>query len=257
MTITQCMRDSIVGDEWIKEASALNPVTPLGDGVFLSGLVRLGYVSLFKPSKYKGGGGGPAPAAAQSQQPGDGKYQATLMFTPFSNVQLIEAEAVKLGAAAFPSCYSGGRLFGVPIPLRDQGERANKAGFTAGLKFLTASSSSKPIVYDRPPSQTLVTEAESWKAYSGMWAVVHFRLYVPKGWQRVACGLNAVTLFADDTKLGEGGGPNEEALRQQMSGIRAATPIAVPNMAAPPVAPYAAPQQAPLSDADYLKQMGF
>ena len=41
---TQCMRDSAVGDKWIQEASALNPVQSLGDGVFLSGLVRLGWV---------------------------------------------------------------------------------------------------------------------------------------------------------------------------------------------------------------------
>ena len=246
------MRDSAVGDKWIQEASALNPVQSLGDGVFLSGLVRLGWVSIFKPSKYQGGGGAAAP-----QQPGEGKYSALLMFSPFSNVKLIEDEATRIGAAAFPESFSGGRLFGVPIPLRDQGERANKPGFTAGLKFLSASSGSKPLVYDRPPNGALLGEHESFKAYSGMWAVAHFRLYVPKGWKRVAAGLNAVTLYGDDTKLGEGGGPNEAAIREQMSGIRTTqTPIAVPNMAAPQTQMGYASQPA-LSDEQYLREMGF
>ena len=236
---TTCMRNSSIGDAWIAEACQLNPVTNLGNGTFLTGPVRLSFPVLFTPKAYTGPDG-------KTQAP---KYSVSILFPPSANIAEMEACAVELAAAKWPESYAGGKLYGVPIPLRDQGERGNKEGYTPGLKFFNASAESKPLVYDRPPAQTLVTLPS--KVYAGMWAICNVRFYAAKGAKRVAAGLNAVTLYADDTSLG-GSGPDEAAIRQQMSGIRAAGPIAVPNMGAAPQAH----AQPPMSEDEYLRAMG-
>jgi hypothetical protein len=243
---TLCMKDSTVGDTWIREACALNPVQHLGDGVFLSGPVRLEFNALFKPYKGKAD---PGKEARES-------FSIAILFPPFANTQIIEAEATRLGAAAHPDCYVGGKLYGVPIPLRDQGEKANKPAYTPGLKFMGAASASKPLVYDRPPNhETLVSEAEAWKVYSGMWVIANFRLYVPKQYKRVAAGLNGVTLFGDDTKLSSGAsGPNEAAVRGSFSGIRAAGPVTVPTQQMTPQTTALVPA---MSAEDFLRSQGF
>ena len=243
------MKDSIVGDAWVKEACALNPIHSQGDGVFIA-LARLEFNALFKPFKNK-----PKTPADQPKE----SYKAALLFPPFINTQLIDDETTRLGAAAFPASYVGGKLYQVGMPLRDQGELANKAGYTPGLKFLNASSKSKPLVYDRPPAMALLTEADAHKVYSGMWVIANFRLYVAQEHKRVAAALNGVTLYYDDAKLASGGGagPNPDTVRSSFAGVRMTGPIAVPNIGQQNATPAQAYNtQPPMSEDEYLRAMG-
>lgn len=207
------MKNSAVSAEWIKEAVTLNPIQHMGGGNFRTCPVRLSFPELFVAKPYK------------QQEP---KFSVSILFPPFADLTELHAEMIKIGAAAFPESYSGGTLFGVPIPLRDQAERGNKAGYTPGLKFLNASASAerRPTVFDKPPAMTLVINPA--KVYPGIWGIVSINLYASKSVKRVAAGLNAVTLYQDDTPLG-GSAPDESQLRTHMAGIRMGTPLSVPS----------------------------
>ncbi|MFN3612694.1 hypothetical protein, partial [Tepidimonas sp.] len=77
---TTIMRNSKVGDAWIRQCVAMNPIQPVIDpqtgqpnGNILTGPVRLAFVNLFTPSR------GMANAQDQNKEP---KYGTMILFPP-------------------------------------------------------------------------------------------------------------------------------------------------------------------------------
>jgi len=221
---TQSMRESDIGDAWIQEACALMPVQSLGGNAFLGGPCRISYPALFECSKYQG--------------KDTGKYDAVFLFPAFANLQPLYDHIFRLVAEKWPECIQGNQIFGVKLPIRDQGEKVLETAYTPGLKFIKARTKNKPLLYDKPPLSGPITERS--KIYSGAWVAPNFDLYIPKnGTERgVLVGLTAIQLLADDKPIGGGNGPNPEAVRAQMASVvRATTPISTPAMG------YGAPAQ--------------
>jgi hypothetical protein len=233
---TTCMKDSIVGDAWIQQAVALNPIKHMGASTFLTCPVRLSFPELFTPKAYTN------PKTGITQKP---KYAVSVIFPAFCDLTEMQAEIVRLGAAKWPESYKGGQLFSVKRPLRDQGERGNKEGYTPGLMFLNSSAERRPIVLDMPPAMLPVTVPD--KVYPGVWALVSLGFYCSNSGEKViAAGLNGVTLYGDDKRFG-GAGPSEAQIKDHFAGVRMGTPVTVPGMGGQAAAP--------LSDADLLRQM--
>src|SRR5271165_1029356 len=110
---TTCMKDSAVGDDWIREACRMNPVQALGNDVFRSGPVRLTYHALKEARAYKQG----------TPQAGKPKFRVEVLLPPHADVVQLERAAIEVGARAFPAKFSGGQLYGVPLPFEDQGKK--------------------------------------------------------------------------------------------------------------------------------------
>lgn len=198
MATTTLMRDSIVGDEWIRQTVSAVPIQPCYDdkgqptGDYLTGPVRLAFASLFT-----------LPAAnAMNQNP---KFGSMLLFPPPSivNFQPLYDEYYKVAAAKFADRYQNGQYYGIRSPFRDQGEKMKYGGFTPGSTFLTCTSKFKPPVVDARYNP-IVDES---KVYPGVWAIcaVNGYSYHDQRNHGIAFGLQSVMIIGDDNALG--GGP--------------------------------------------------
>ena len=194
----------------------------MGGNTFLGGPTRLSYPNVFKTGFYKG--------------KDTGKYDATFLFPAYADLTPIVNHIFQLVSDKWPECVQGGQIFGVKLPLRDQGEKVRETAYTPGLKFIKGRSKNRPLIYDKPPLSAPVTEQG--KVYSGVWCVPNLDIYIPKNSDErmVLVSLNAIQLLADDKPLG-GSGPDPEKIRQQMAGVRVPTPIAAPQMGAPALLP--------------------
>lgn len=196
---TTVMRDSIVGDEWIKRTAEQVPVQRVVDtatgqntGDILTGPVRLSFETLFTLPQ----------ATEKNQNP---KYGAALLFTPFADFSIFYEEYYNVCAREFADHYDAatGQYYGLHSPFRDQAEKVKFGGYTPGLVFMTCTSKFKPPVVD--VRQNPIVDQS--KVYAGVWALCAVSPYVFKDPRKkgVGFGLQSVMIIGDDTPLG--GGP--------------------------------------------------
>jgi len=213
---TTCVRDSVVGDQWIQQTAALIPVqriinkdTGLFEGDIMTGPVRL---SFFDDSLMQL----PKPMTnAKGEPQGEPKFGSHLLFTPYADFTIFYEEYYKTCAAEFPEFYDAGsgQYLGLVSPFKDQAERAAKyAGYTPGLTFLNSTSLYKPQVVDVRQNPII----DKSKVYPGIWANCVVRPY-PSGKgnalfkKGVQFGLQSVMIIGDDSKFGATG-PDAKAL---------------------------------------------
>lgn len=243
MPDTTVMKNSKVGDEWIKQACAANPVQRIYDaagqdtGMLLTGPVRLSWCdSIFT-------------AKPQMQNNPDSKlkHSTGILFTPYTDMQLFWDEYYRIAAADFPEFWNPdmNQYVGIDSPFSDQGLKSHKYdGYTAGLWTTTVSSDFKPPVTDTR-GNPIVDPA---RVYPGVWAIVAVSSYAsgkkfPKKGPRF--GLQGIVIIGDDVQLG-GGAPDPKLL---FGKVAVQAPTAVPSSAfsaAPrPNGPPGAPQLSP------------
>lgn len=261
---TNIVRDSSIGDAWIQEMLAKNPIQwvigPDGQrtGNLISGPVRLNYPNLLKKSRKK-----------QKQPDGqeimvEGNFNTGMLFVPGVDVTALnEAYNAQL-AIDCKDFYDPvtGQYYGLHSPFRDQAEKTvgkNTRGYTPGGLLLNCSSNFQPVVVDRNMNP-IVDEK---RIYSGVWAFVSMNVYSygiktnqPK--KGVGFGLVSVMIIADDDHL-DNGAPVVDP-RTQFGGVNVAPPAiqpaamfgqmapqapVMPNTNAAFVTPPASPAQVP------------
>lgn len=202
------MKDSIIGDAWIKEMCERNPIqhgidpaTGQPNGLILSGPVRLSFPHLLEP----------APPNPNSQYVRSGDlFEVTVLFPPYANLALLEEELYNVNLANFKDRLNPqtGQFVGLKEAIRSCDEKFNLNGYTSGLKFTRLSTQFKPGVFDS--RQQPVTDKS--KVYPGVWAIVAMNSYAsgvkstnPQAVRQARLGVVNVMLVGDDTQLGGGG----------------------------------------------------
>lgn len=220
------MRNSRLPDDWLRQACAQNPIQPI-DARFLSGPVRLAFPSLFTPKE-------------QKRDKGDVShlYEVTMLFPPFVDLSLPWNAAEQMAATKWPKNIVDGQLVSVGLPFTSQNDKSIKyEGFTPGGWKLTARTKFKPRILDVNGNE--ITDQS--RVYYGVWAILDFNFYATeiKG-NRINTSVNIVYLFADDTSLGGGGGPDPS---KGLAQVKAMAPVmgppgtVVPTGAPTPQAP--------------------
>ena len=195
------MKDSKLDAKWLQETMAANPPSIRPNGTIFTGPVRLSFVNLMKPGK-------------PSQQGGEGKYGAALMFPLGTDMSVFSKTWTTEAKHAFPQNWDpSGNPVGLHLPFHDQAEKAFGAkplpGYTPGAITFNVSSKYKPVVVDAQMNPIIDEE----RVYSGVWAFVGLNTYTygvspPQPKKGVSFGLQTVMIIADDSKLAGGGGGN-------------------------------------------------
>jgi hypothetical protein len=176
----------------IKELLARFPWKELETGNLRTCPARLSYPSLFEKSKPRGN---------ITEQ----KYSATLLFPLTASMALLE-EAI--GHTAIEEFGSKWKSASLRLPIRDQGEKEGKAGYTKGAKFITCKSDQRPGIVGadgRPMTDPSLI-------YAGCWVIATIRPFAytspSKG---ISTGLQNIVKIADDEPFGGApADPNEE-----------------------------------------------
>ena len=216
---TTCVRDSIVGDQWIYQTAQSVPIQKVVDdkgqytGDYLTGPVRIAFDSLFELPK-------------PTEDVPNPKYGASLLFTPYANFQPLYDAYYEICAREFPEYYdqASGQYAGLYSPFRDQREKMKFGGFTPGCIFITSTSKFKPPVVDIRRNPIV----DPSKVYPGVWAICAVNPYAFKDKRKkgVAFGLQSVMIIGDDTKFG-GGAPDPNKTFGGVAGV--AAPIVRPD----------------------------
>lgn len=242
------MKDSRMTDDWIASVVNSNPIH-IADKTknIITCPVRLAYANLVKPAKPMDGAG---PDAKPS-------YNTALLF-PALATPIISSVMVpmwlEMVRREFPTNIGAdGNPLGLYNPFRDQSEKQNQNGFTAGCIFLSSVGTHfKPQIVDSAMNP-IVDEN---RIYSGVWAIVAISMFVfgkspsrPK--KGVTFGLQTVMLFADDTNVGgQGGDPKSDFAgikidnAFQPAAAFGNTPAAAPQIAPQSILPVAQPVSA-------------
>lgn len=247
---TSMIRDSSIGDAWLQEMIAKNPIQWVVDqtgnrtGNILSGPVRLNYPNLLSKSKKK-----QKDAATGQELLVEGNFNSGLLFVPGVDTTVLnEAYNAQL-AMDCKDFYNAqtGQYYGLHSPFRDQAEKTvgkNTKGYTPGGLLMTASSNFQPVVVDRHMNP-IVDPA---RIYSGVWAIVSLNVYTygiksnqPK--KGVGFGLVSVMIVADDDKLDNVASVDP---RSQFGGVNVAPPAVQPSA----MFGTGQPQAAPMPDTD-------
>ncbi len=206
------MRNSRMADDWVQRAVASNPFSKLENGNFRTCPVRLAFVHILRPN--------PKATNDDGTPKADPSYEVTALCPPGAMEQinsLIWPEVYATLKAEWPQQFNAqGMPFGLHIPWRDQGEKQNYNGYTAGLPFLRMTTQYKPQIVD--PAQNPIVEDS--RVYPGVWAILSFNIYgfgksPPRPKKGVSLGLQAVMIIADDEKLA-GGAPD---VKQEFAGV--------------------------------------
>lgn len=225
---TTLVRDSIVGDDWIRQTVAAVPVQRLLDsagqptGDILTGPVRLCFVdSLFDKENDK-----------DSE---DVSYSVLMMFTPLFDPRIFYEEYYAFCSREFPQYYDAPtqQYNGLVNPFKDQAEKTRYGGFTPGCVMMNSGSKFKPPIVDTRFNPIV----DKSKVYAGVWAICSVKPYpygkagktkdgkpMKKG---IGFGLQSIMIIADDTRLG-GGAPDP---REQFAGVKVSAPIVRPDVA--------------------------
>lgn len=221
---TTLVRDSIVGDNWLRQTAQAVPVqrvldkdgVPTGD--ILTGPVRLSFTdSLFT-----------LPEKSGDSEP---KYGCTLLFTPLFDPALFYEEYYAGCSQEFPTYYepTTQQYHGLHSPFHDQAEKAKYGGYTPGCVFINSSSQYKPPIVDSRHNPIV----DQSKVYPGVWAICAVRRYAygkalkGPGKKGIGFGLQSVMIIGDDTKFG-GGAPDTKEL---FGNVKVSAPIVPPHMA--------------------------
>jgi Protein of unknown function (DUF2815) len=204
------MKDTRMPDDWIIAAVSANPFQKMPNGSFCTCPVRLAFVHVMKPNPDAKNDDG-TPKATPS-------YEVTALCPPGASDQInatIWPEVYQMIATEFPNnLHPQTRMpFGIHNPLaRDQAEKPQYKGYTAGLPFLRFTTQFKPQVVD-PAMNPIVDDA---RVYAGAWAILNFNMYIfgkspPRPKKGVSLGLQSVMIIADDDVLSGGAAPPQEA----------------------------------------------
>jgi hypothetical protein len=219
---TTVMRDSSIGDDWIKRVCEMNPSQSITDpntgqptGNILTGPVRLAFCDLFTPGK---------PMNANEE----GKYGTQALFTPYTDFSAMYNAYYEICGREFADYYDSGtqQYHGLHSPFRDQSEKLKLGGYTPGLVFMTLSSKFKPPIVDLRMNP-IVDES---RVYPGVWAILSINAYAfgknpPQPKKGVSFGLQSVMIIADDDSFG-GGAPDPKG---QFGGVNVQPPQGQPG----------------------------
>lgn len=219
------VRDSIVGDDWIRQTAAAVPIQRVIDaagqftGDILTGPVRLAFTdTLF---------------ALPKDAADDTKYGAALLFTPMADPRILYEEYYACCGREFPQYYDqqSQQYHGLHSPFHDQAEKSRFGGFTPGAFYFNSSSQYKPPICDTRFNPIVDPN----KVYPGVWAVCTVRPFAYGKVNRtdgkptkrgVGFGLQSVMIIADDTRFG-GGAPDP---RDHFKGVNISAPIVRPDI---------------------------
>jgi hypothetical protein len=236
------MTNSVVGDAWIREVCAANPVSMLpGEGRLISsGPVRLAFCeTLFEPK---------APTGNPGATP---KYSVCALYSPFSDLSLYYSEYYRVCGEMFPDYYNPNLnppgYSGLENPFHDCAQKAHKfEGFTPGLMYINHTSKFKPSIVDASPQKNLINDKA--KVYPGVWAILVVNAYgygksPPQPKKGVSYGLQAVMIIGNDQNLSGGGIDPREAFKGAVVKPPTVNPAALAGIVPPPAgaAPYAPP----------------
>jgi len=220
---TTIMKDSIVGDNWIRQSVAANPMASITDPKtgqpsdnLTTGPVRLNFTDTLLE-----------PAAKPGQAP---KYGCAIMFTPQADLTLLTQKVQEQLQRSFAQSFNPhtGQYAGVFTPFHDQAEKAHQySGFTPGSVYLNASSKFKPAIVD--VRGNVITDPS--RIYPGVWAIVGVNAYTygispPQPKKGVGVGIQGIMIIGDDTRL-LGGGPDTSTM---FSKVKVDAPIARPGL---------------------------
>lgn len=244
MTNTTFMKDSTIGDNWIREMCELNPIQACVDpatgqpnGLYLSGPVRLSFPHLIDPA--------PANPNSKFTRTSD-VYEATLLFPPQANIALLEQWLDEVNRANFKDKINPqtGQLVGIKSPIHPCDDKFKYSGYTSGLKYMRISSQFKPGVFDS--RQQPITDKN--KVYPGVWAIVAMNAYAsglknqdPTAVKQARFGIANVMIIGDDSNLGAGG--SAPPASSTFGGVNVRAPATSPSAAFGQMPP--AGQQAP------------
>lgn len=219
---TTIMRDSVVGDDWIRQTMAnvpvqkrIDPTTGNFNGEILTGPVRLGFPNLHTPQK---------------KDNGELVYGAALLFPPGVDLSILYEEYWKVCGASFPEYYdqASGQYHGLHNPFHDQAEKCSQyKGYTPGAFFLSSTSKFQPSICD--PHFNPIVDPNAVKA--GYWAICVVKAYAygkqpvrPK--KGVAFGLQSVMIIGQDTTFGGG----QVDAKKAFAGVNIQAPVVRPNI---------------------------
>lgn len=218
------VRDSLVGDDWIRQSCAsvpmqklMNPQTGMFTGDIITGPVRLQFDNLWEL---------PTPKAGQNSIT---KFGATLLFTPLAVFDIMYEEYYRMCGQVFPEFYDAQsqQYHGLHSPFHNQAEKLRFGGFTPNAVYINSTSKYKPPIVDNRHNPVVDRN----KVYSGAWAICVINAYSygkspPQPKKGIGFGLQSVMLIGDDTRLGKQG-PDA---KQQFAGINISAPIVRPEM---------------------------
>ena len=225
---TTVMKDSIVGDDWLRQTQAnvpiqkiIDPATGNWNGDFLL-FARAAFCDLLEL---------PKPRPGQTSQP---KFGSHLLCLPGTDFSPLYEEYYRLCGINFAEYYvapQGGQqgyYAGLHSPFRDQAEKLKFGGFTPGCVFLNCTSKYKPPVVDSRMNPVV----DPSKIYPGMWVIAAIKAYPfgknpPQPKKGVAFGLQSVMIVGDDTRLGQKG-PDAQKTFAGMAG-RINAPVVLPS----------------------------
>lgn len=157
------------------------------DNKVVFGPVRLSYTHLF--NRY-------APEGSTD----DGKFMTNALIpkTEKKTIKAIETAVQNAKQSAIVSKWGGKEPKKLDMPLRDGDEKDDET--YKDMMYVNAKCSTRPGIVDK--QRNPITDEE--EIYSGVWAIlsVNFYGYDVSGNRGVACGLNNVMKFKDDTHLG-------------------------------------------------------
>lgn len=220
---TTIMRDSKIGDNWIRQACAQNPVQRIIDpatgqytGNFLSGPVRVMFPFLMSQR----------PGKDQQGNATLGKYEASILFTPYTDFTIFNEEYYKKCHEDWKDKLGpdGQTFYGLESPFHDQGMKMKYKGYTPGLLFTNVSSQYKPPVVDARMNPIVDPN----RIYPGVWAILALNAYSfgkqqPK--KGVKFGIQSVMIIADDENCNGGGAPDPKT---QFTGVNVQPPTVNP-----------------------------
>lgn len=222
---TTMVRDSVVGDQWLKQTMAQAPITRIMDqktgmfkGDLLTGPVRLAFENVFELPKPK------------ANEPNKIlKFGSSLLFPPLVDFSILYEEYYKACGQFFPEYWDAPtqQFSGLHSPFHPQEEKLKWGGFTPGCVYINSTSKFKPPIVDA----RLNPIVDRTKVYAGVWAICAINAYPygknpPQPKKGIGFGLQSVMIIGDDTKFGTGG-PDAKAA---FAGINVAAPIVRPEM---------------------------
>lgn len=239
---TTIVKNSIVGDDWIRQMQiACPPQKVMKEGVWtgdiLTGPVRLSFPNLHTLPPQRPGQSAP-------------KFGASLLFPPplpgqdvNTQFALFYEEYYRVAAAKLSQYWNPGmnQYVGIESPFHDQGLKFKYDGYTTGCLFFNSTSKFKIAVYEPIPGDpnNFNPVIDETRFHAGVWAICAVNAYdygvnpvQPK--KGVGFGLQSVILIGDDTNIGAGKGADPKTNFGAVAGMISA-PIQRPNLAGLPV----------------------
>jgi len=235
------MRNSQVGDDWIRQICAANPTAimpkqkPDDPRLIQTGPCRLAFPVLWEPK---------APYSRKDDPTAKPQYSVTALYTPFTDRNVFYGEWYMRAGETFSDHYNAqsGQYYGLENPFHDGAEKAMKfEGYTNGLMYMNHSSQFKPTLVTSQPDgkggYVPITRPE--QIYPGVWAILVLNTYAygktpPRPKKGIGFGISAVMIIGDDTNLS--GGSIDAA--RAFAGVKVAAPsinpAALAGMVPPP-----------------------